>query len=183
VADGVSCEIYRNTPRYIVVTGKSLGTPAALINIDAALERTVVELDAGKKAKAKAKAAKANKSKAPPFEEVMKDGHFDHWDGHRRQALWYVACSACRAGWSDEQIVEALLNPDNRISEKILEQLDPRKYAEELVANARKDTSRPLIRIVAGELDRMATEAETALINGEAPFYVRGGELVQPVID
>jgi hypothetical protein len=185
VVDGVSCEVYRNTARYIVVTGASLGTPAPVINIDAALERTVEKLDAAKrtkKAKSKAKGGKS-KDKAPSFEEVIKDGHFDHWDNHRRQALWYAACSACRAGWSDEKIVEALVDPDNKISEKVLEQPDPRTYAEELVARAREETSRPLIRIVAGELDRMATEAETALIMGGAPFYVRGGELVQPVID
>jgi putative DNA primase/helicase len=41
---------------------------------------------------------------------------------------------------------------------------------------------RPTIQVRAGELHLMATEAEQALIDGNAPFYVRGG-LVRPIVD
>ena len=41
----------------------------------------------------------------------------------------------------------------------------------------------PTIRIRAGELHKTATEAEAALIGAGAPFYVRSGEIVRPVVD
>ena len=42
--------------------------------------------------------------------------------------------------------------------------------------------NRPVIRIRAGELHNIATEAECALIASDAPIYIRGG-LVRPVVD
>lgn len=41
----------------------------------------------------------------------------------------------------------------------------------------------PTIQIQAGELHNIATEAETALIDADTPFYVRGEKLVRPVTD
>ena len=40
---------------------------------------------------------------------------------------------------------------------------------------------RPVIRIVAGELDRIATEAELALIEAGLPIFQRGSDLVRPI--
>lgn len=48
-------------------------------------------------------------------------------------------------------------------------------------AAARPDL--PTITLEAGELHNIATEAERALIDSAAPFYVRGEQLVRPVID
>jgi hypothetical protein len=41
----------------------------------------------------------------------------------------------------------------------------------------------PVIRLQAGELHNIATEAEAALIAADTPFYVRGEQLVRPVTD
>jgi putative DNA primase/helicase len=42
---------------------------------------------------------------------------------------------------------------------------------------------RPMITVRAGELPAMAFQGETALILGGAPFYVRGGAIMKPVVD
>lgn len=42
---------------------------------------------------------------------------------------------------------------------------------------------RPRIRDIAGTLHEMATDGEKALIEGEAPFFVRGERIVRPVVD
>jgi putative DNA primase/helicase len=52
-----------------------------------------------------------------------------------------------------------------------------RRYSETLVK------PRPVIKLPAGGLHQSATEAETALIDGGAPLYVRGDGLVRPVVD
>lgn len=41
----------------------------------------------------------------------------------------------------------------------------------------------PTITIEAGQLHTMATKAEKALLDGKAPFYVRGEKIVRPVLD
>jgi hypothetical protein len=50
-------------------------------------------------------------------------------------------------------------------------------------AIARASSDLPVITLVAGELHNIATEAETALIAADTPFYVRGEQLVRPVTD
>jgi hypothetical protein len=44
-------------------------------------------------------------------------------------------------------------------------------------------SSRPVIRVQAGELHSIATKAEEALINAKAPLYARGGEIVRPIVE
>ena len=43
--------------------------------------------------------------------------------------------------------------------------------------------NRPTIEVQKGELHNLATDAETALIRAGAPFYVRGGQIVRPIVD
>lgn len=45
------------------------------------------------------------------------------------------------------------------------------------------DSDLPVIRIVAGELHNMATQAEDALVKADTQFYVRGEKLVRPVTE
>ena len=45
------------------------------------------------------------------------------------------------------------------------------------------NSSRPVIEVQAGELHNIASEGEQALIQANAPFYARSGNIVRPVID
>lgn len=101
-----------------------------------------------------------------------------------------------RAGYSREQIAGILLNPANAVSAHIFDQSDPRRAALKTIDKAFRDQAkdrdsteagpdqhgRPTIRVRAGALHLMATDAEKALIRGAAPFYDRGG-IVRPIID
>jgi putative DNA primase/helicase len=44
-------------------------------------------------------------------------------------------------------------------------------------------TIRPTIAIAAGDMHNVATKGERALIMASAPFYVRGGSIVRPILD
>lgn len=43
--------------------------------------------------------------------------------------------------------------------------------------------NRPTIQVQKGELHKIATEAEAALIRAETQFFARGGQLVRPIVD
>jgi putative DNA primase/helicase len=46
-----------------------------------------------------------------------------------------------------------------------------------------KAASLPTIQVKPGHLDHLATEAEKVLIDSGAPFYVRGGKIVRPIVE
>ncbi|MBR1156300.1 phage/plasmid primase, P4 family [Bradyrhizobium sp. JYMT SZCCT0428] len=68
------------------------------------------------------------------------DGSFRHGES-RSENAWYVACAMVRAGRTDEEILAALLDADNGISEHILEQGDPDSYARRQIEKAKKAVS------------------------------------------
>lgn len=114
---------------------------------------------------------------APALDEVIKFGCYERYPS-RSHAVWFVVNEAKRHGWADERILATLLDRNNRISDHIYDQPNPQEYAAAQVAKVPG-----AIRIVAGEADRMATEAEDALIAGGAPFYVRAGAIVRPIVE
>ena len=59
--------------------------------------------------------------------------------------------------------------------------IEPKAKRERPKREEREPTGKPLIRIVAGELHTMTTEAEDALIAAGTAIYQRGNSLVRPV--
>jgi len=102
-----------------------------------------------------------------------------------------------RGRFDDAQIAGVLLNPEHRVGDHLRDQTNPLRSLSRAIGRARANeeadgaaagteqggTARPLITVRAGELHTMATEAEEALIGSAAPFYVRGGAIVRPVVD
>ena len=60
------------------------------------------------------------------------------YSGDRSKAVWAVCCALVRAGWSDEEITETIINKDNKISEHVLHQSDPKKYSMRQAKKARE---------------------------------------------
>lgn len=60
---------------------------------------------------------------------------------------------------------------------------DTRSPEAEADTQRRKSSGRQTIEVRAGELHTLASEGEQALINAEAPFYVRSSSIVRPVVD
>src|SRR5215217_2043242 len=84
-------------------------------------------------------------------------------------------------------ISSARLKPMERRSDKIrIERDRPKKKSggtSGIVSPNGAAPHRPVVRIVAGQVPRMANEAEQALINAGATIYSRSGVLVRPITD
>jgi hypothetical protein len=140
---GVSCEVYRKAERYIVVSGNPLNGSSDLINIDAHLDATVVELEAKK--------VEQNKPGSPEdsghharqndeenrLERIIREGESGEWGGDRNRAVWWVVCEMLRQGSPPGAIVSTLLDRANKISLHVYDQPKPREYAERQVREAK----------------------------------------------
>lgn len=73
--------------------------------------------------------------------------------GDRSKAVWAVCCSLVRADWSDEDIAAAITDPGNKISEHVLHQSDPAKYALRQARKARQKAGIEFQIIVVGKGD------------------------------
>jgi hypothetical protein len=112
----VTCEVYRRTNRYIVITGNPLpGASSQLVNIDAYIDRTVIELDAEKKAKRKE--TLENKEQAEnDLGDLIRNGCGARFGGDRSRAVWFVVNEMLRCGDTPERIITTILDPANKIS-------------------------------------------------------------------
>ncbi|WP_376094596.1 hypothetical protein ACE7GA_01440 [Roseomonas sp. CCTCC AB2023176] len=114
-------------------------------------------------------------------------------DGSRSAKAFKVAARVRRAGGTYDDFVAALdKDPDTAAwkSEKGLAEGGRElrraweaagKAVEEDAPPTTDREGRPVVRVAAGELDRMTTEAEAAMVAAGVPVYQRGHELVRPV--
>jgi hypothetical protein len=150
VADGVSLEAYRGAERYITITGAALpGTDRHLADLDALVDSVVAELDAQKGQKHSAPAsteesrgedgdddAPARSPADLDLDVLIREGCGKHYDGDRSRALFAVINELLRRGYQPPAIERVILDPQNGISEHVLEQSNPVKYAQRQVARA-----------------------------------------------
>jgi hypothetical protein len=73
------------------------------------------------------------------LDDLIHNGCGDRFNGDRSDAVWKVINEMLRRGYLADAIVPILLDPDNGISEHVLDQSKPQKYAEKQVANAMRD--------------------------------------------
>lgn len=140
VQDGVTVETYRDTPRYITMTGDVLpGFDLPLANIDPIVGDVVRELE---EREPEPEPEEGQEEPAPELEDVIQNGRYERWNGDRSNAVWYVCCECLRRAWSDEAILKVLLDRGNRISEHIYDQGNPTDYAREQIKKARKQPVR-----------------------------------------
>jgi hypothetical protein len=128
-ANGMTIETYRRAERFITITGNALPEAAAqLADNDALIDEVIAELD---KAAAKKKARKGTGSRKRKIEldDVILNGEQGLFQGDRSRAVWYVVCAMLRRGDSQNTIIAALLNRNNKISEHIYDQANPYDYA------------------------------------------------------
>jgi hypothetical protein len=150
--NGVSCEPYRRTVRYITISGQQIGDGAELGNIDALIDDVVAELDGTKHAKAKAGngAGDQGARQEHDLESLIKDGCGNDFGGDRSRATWYVIHQLIKQGRSDDEIVTVLLDRGNGISAHVYDQGRPEEYARKQVEKARQsgtDTDAEIARL------------------------------------
>lgn len=78
------------------------------------------------------------------YEGLTNPEFHSHYKGDRSRAVYGAMCELIRADVSDQHIVGVLINPDNRLSEHVLEgKPDPESCARRSLANALRDVPRP----------------------------------------
>ena len=133
VVDGVSCELYRNCPKYIAMTGNQLGD-RKLINIDAAIDATLEELDTQPAASGGTAPPLEDNSDDKLWETIRTGGDFPD----RSRGVWFCCNEMLRRGYSNNAILIQLMDRSNKISEHIYDQGDPNEYAKRQILEARK---------------------------------------------
>jgi hypothetical protein len=77
------------------------------------------------------------------LERIIRDGESGQFGGDRSRAVWWVINEMLRRGSPTSTIVSTLLDRNNRISQHVYDQSDPRAYAERQIAKAKEEfTSR-----------------------------------------
>lgn len=123
----------------------------------------------------------------PKYKELIREGRWEKEPDRyssRSEAVFAVVCELIKAGVSENVIIWVLTNPNFKISEKILQQKDPVKFAKIEIRDALKkvDLRKPRIVVAEGRLIRIINAAESALIKGDAGIYQRGQMLVREAI-
>jgi predicted P-loop ATPase len=136
VANGVSCEIYRRATRYITVTGNALEDYSELADIDGVMDATFAELTGG--SRDQQTASRGAESGEDLLAITIKQGEGGRFNGDRSSAEFYVINEMLRRGHDAAAILGVLLDRANGISEKVLEQSNPSKYAADQIGHAVK---------------------------------------------
>lgn len=152
VKDGVSCEAYRSTARYIVMTGNPLpGAPQTLIGIDQHIDSTVAELDAAAIKASPNKKVNGTTASPPPTEDeqppatddelddMIRRGSAARFGGDRSKEVWHVINEMLRRGQLAKKIIATLLDPANGISGHVRDHTAPMSYAKRQVEKAARE--------------------------------------------
>ena len=155
VHNGVTLEAYRNTQRYIVITGNPLPASKDITNIDKYLDATVIELESkGQNEPGSPEDGghherdNAHDEGGDKLERIIRLGENGEFKGDRSNAVYYVVCEMLRRGCPQQVIVQTLLLKANKISDHVLAQGNPHQYAERQIAKARERIPSPRIEVL-----------------------------------
>jgi hypothetical protein len=185
---GAGIELYRNTARYITVSGKEMGGPCPeLPSLDELIDRLLQRhgqnpdgLDFND----------AGPQQSASIDDIIRSGAPE---GSRSELFQKVVWNLAGKGRSIDQITDELARYPNGIAAKYADRLhtEVRRSYEKWRSSKRAATiggeahasaiAWPQIFVVAGELPRVVNEAEDALLLLGREIYQRGGLLVRPV--
>jgi hypothetical protein len=184
---GAGIELYRNTARYITVSGIEMGGPCTdLPLLDEFIDRLLARhgqtpdgLDFNN----------AGPQKPTSIDHIIQNGAPEGERSEQFQkVIWYLAGK----GWSADQITGELSRYPNGIAGKYANRLHAevtrsfdkwraRKHAAVGGSEASDAPSWPQIFCRASELPRVVDDAEAALLLLNREIYQRGGLIVRPV--
>jgi hypothetical protein len=185
---GAGVEVYRNTARYITVSGLELGTCLELPPLDGFID-TMLMRYGGLQAGGLDFNDAGPQSSSINYDNLIRNGAPE---GQRSDLFQSVVWHLAGKGWSADQIVDELARYPNGIAAKFADRLHAevtRSFEKWRVrkraasgGTASEDTPWPQIYVVPGELPRVVNEAETALLALGRQIYQRGGLIVRPVL-
>jgi hypothetical protein len=177
---GAGIELYRNTARYITVSGLQLGSCFALPPLDQFIDQLLACHDGG-------------------LDLNQEDQQIDYADliangapeGKRSELFQSVVWHLANQGQSVEQIVEELSRHPNGIGAKYANRLHIevrrsynkwRRFKRTAATPENVDDPWPQIHVLPGELPRVVNEAEEALLLSKREIYQRGGLVMRPAL-
>jgi hypothetical protein len=186
-------ELYRDTPRYITISGFERGSCAKLPPIDDLLDTLLARFGAPQSINGAAAGGSDFNTAGPQifdvdYEEVIRSGAPV---GARSDMFQSVVWHYAGKGWSAQQIADEMERYPAGIGQKyagrLLEEVR-RSYGKwratkqaAATGQATPGASWPQIRVIPGELPRVVNEAEEALISLNREIYQRGSFIVRPV--
>ena len=184
---GAGIELYRNTARYITVSGLQIGQCPGLPPLDAFIDMLFARHSG--QAAGGLDFNDADPQASPDYDDLIQNGAPE---GERSELFQAVVWHLAGKGWSAEQITDELAQHPNGIGAKYADRLHPevsrsyekwrsRKRAAVTGTTAPNDPW-PQIYIRNGELPRVVNEAEDALLLLGREVYQRGGLIVRPVL-
>jgi hypothetical protein len=184
---GAGIELYRNTARYITISGLQIGQCPGLPPLDAFIDMLFARHSG--QAAGGLDFNDADPQASPDYDDLIQHGAPE---GERSELFQAVVWHLAGKGWSAEQITDELAQHPNGIGAKYADRLHPevsrsyekwrsRKRAAVTGTTAPNDPW-PQIYIRNGELPRVVNEAEDALLLLGREVYQRGGLIVRPVL-
>jgi hypothetical protein len=187
--NGAGVELYRNTARYITVSGLEIGRCSELPLLDTFLDTLFARYNGDNH---RAAGLDFNHIGSPQltldgYEAIIRN---DVPEGERSEAFARVVWHLARRGWTIDQIVEELAKYPSGIGSKYAGRLHPEvvrcfekfRAAKQAAAGAATGIPWPQIQFIPGELPRVVNEAEEALLTLGHEIYQRGGLIVRPAV-
>jgi hypothetical protein len=188
---GAGVELYRNTARYITVSGLEVSECTALPSLDGFID-TVMARHSGGAARAADGTLDFNaaeRQKLFDYDKLIKNGAPE---GQRSETFQAVVWHLAGQGWSAEQITDELAKYPNGIGAKYADRLltevtrshDKWRNQKRAAVTGREAPAGdwPQIFLTSGELPRVVDEAENALIGLGREIYQRGEMIVRPIL-
>src|SRR6516165_5037351 len=186
--NGAGIELYRNTARYITISGLQEGSCEELGPIDDFLDSLLTRFDGNGGTNFDFNTAGPQRDY---YREIIENGAPEGERSEKfQETVWHLASN----GWSIEQIVDELAKYPNGISFKYSNRLlaevtrsfgkwqSQRRGSAVGAGTPPNNSPWPQIHIVSGEIPRVVNEAEDALLLLGREIYQRGGLVVRAVL-
>jgi putative DNA primase/helicase len=166
-------ELFRNTERYITVSGLQLGNCQSLSPFDDFLNTVLARFDN--------QHADHDQRGDDHYADLIRNGARE---GERSEGFQAVVWHLAAKGWTIDRIIAELERHPNGIGAKYanrLQQEVTRSYEKWRTRQPVQRQGLPIIKSVPGRIASMVDQAQTALLDSDLPIFVRGKMLVEPI--
>ena len=176
-------ELFRNTERYITVSGLQLGNCQSLPPIDDFLNTLLARFD-------NRDTDHDHRDHDHRDHDQRGDDHYADLirngarEGERSERFQAVVWHLAARGWTIDRIVAELARHPNGIGAKYADRLQQevtRSYEKWRRQQPVQRQGLPIIQCVPGRIASMVDQAQTALLDSGFPIFVRGKMLVEPI--
>jgi putative DNA primase/helicase len=175
-------ELYRNTNRYITISGIQIGQCELLTPLDDLLDTVQARYDQ-RNTKRRDRLNQRQRGDNRNYDDLIRNGAPV---GERSElfhsAVWHLA----NQGHSIDEIERMLAQYSDGIAERYiaedrLRNEVERSYGKWQQRNPTQRDDLPVIRVVDGQIARVVDQAQSALIDTGLPIFVNVGRLVEPI--